>query len=81
MNDPHGSSLVRREGPGVVSGASVVLTRGKRCYFFFRASFILSPGLNSEAPFDIPVVRESFILSPGENSDAPRDVGVVALFI
>ncbi|SRR5258706_15275424 len=49
-------------------------------YFFLRASFILSPGLNSEAPLDTPVVEESFILSPGANSDAPREVGVVELF-
>lgn len=43
--------------------------------YFLRASFILSPGVNSEAPFDIPVVpvvRESFILSPGDDSEAPR---------
>jgi hypothetical protein len=46
-----------------------------------RASFILSPGLNSEAPFDMPVVRESFILSPGANSDAPRELVVFELCI
>jgi hypothetical protein len=54
-------------------------------YFYFlpvlRASFILSPGVNSEAPLDMPVVEESFILSPGENSEAPREVGEVELFI
>ena len=45
-----------------------------------RASFILSPGANSEAPLDMPVVVESFILSPGEFSEAPRDVGEVGEF-
>jgi len=49
-------------------------------YYFLRASLNLSPGLNSEAPLDRPVV-ESFFLSPGENSEAPRVVGEVELFI
>src|SRR5258706_6991096 len=53
--------------------------------YFLRASFILSPGVNSEAPLvaplDMPVVRESFILSPGESSEAPREVEAPELFI
>jgi len=56
------------------------LNRSFNNYFFLRRSFILSPGLNSEAPLDVPVV-ESFILSPGANSEAPRVVVVVELFI
>ena len=57
------------------------VTDARSNYFFFRTSFILSPGVNSEAPLDIPVVVESFILSPGDSSEAPFDVGVVELFI
>ncbi len=78
-----GSPTLRiRKGPGIASGA-LVLGIGGKCYFLpvLRASFILSPGLNSEAPFDMPVVRESFILSPGANSDAPREFFVAELFI
>jgi hypothetical protein len=45
-----------------------------------RLSLNRSPGLNSEAPLDDPVV-ESFFLSPGENSEAPWVVGDVELFI
>jgi hypothetical protein len=54
-------------------------------YYFFRASFILSPGANSEAPLvaplDIPVVGESFIRSPGESSEAPRELVEFESFI
>src|SRR5205807_10590892 len=70
------------KGPGIACGA-FVLVMGVSRYFgpFLRASFILSPGLNSEAPFDMPVVRESFILSPGANSEAPRELVVFELCI
>ena len=58
----------------------MVSSRSFNNYFFLRRSFIVSPGVNSEAPLDLPVV-ESFILSPGANSEAPREVVVVELFI
>lgn len=44
----------------------------------------MSPGVDSDAPLDmpvVPVVDESFILSPGESSEAPREFGEVELFI
>jgi len=75
--------LPLHEGPGSVAEAFMLnlVIDARSNYFFFRASFILSPGVNSEAPLDIPVVEESFILSPGDNSEAPREFVEVELFI
>ena len=80
--------LVRRpfaftRKPSSVAGAFVlnIVIDARSNYFFFCASFILSPGVNSEASLDIPVVEESFILSPGDNSEAPREFIEVELFI
>src|SRR5258708_23716795 len=74
-------AVVLTRTPRLVAGAVLNLAnRHSTDYFFLRRSFILSPGVNSEAPLDLPVV-ESFILSPGANSEAPREVVVVELFI
>ena len=64
-----------RKSPGVRPGLRHDRRSDFISYYFLRASLNLSPGLNSEAPLDVPVVR-SFFLSPGENSEAPRVVEV-----
>src|SRR6266481_7279855 len=71
---------IDEKSPSVEARAFDVKYRRAKFYFLPRISFFLSPGLNSEAPLDSPVVEESFFLSPGENSEAPRAGGVVELF-